>query len=123
MPQVFDVDSTSWHQEQIRLSEILSDEEHRSARATTLNAHYTAPAIVRAMYQAAERFGFSGGRIVEPACGIAPQPTYLTSIAFSSGEAGRSSASSARTISMALRFCENFCLGPPAPRRSSSEMR
>ena len=62
MPQVFDVDSTSWHQEQIRLSEILSDEEHRSARATTLNAHYTAPAIIRSMYQAAERFGFSGGQ-------------------------------------------------------------
>ena len=43
MPQVFDVDSTTWHREQIQLSEILSDEEHRSARATTLNAHYTAP--------------------------------------------------------------------------------
>ena len=70
MPQVFDVDSTNWHQEQIRLSEILSDEEHRSARATTLNAHYTAPVVIRAMYEAAQRFGFSGGRVIEPACGI-----------------------------------------------------
>ena len=53
MPQVFDVDSTDWRKEQIQLSEILSDEEHRSARATTLNAHYTAPTVIRAMYQAA----------------------------------------------------------------------
>jgi N12 class adenine-specific DNA methylase len=70
MPQVFDVDSTSWHQEQIRLSEILSDEEHRSARATTLNAHYTAPVVIRSMYEAARRFGFQGGQILEPASGI-----------------------------------------------------
>ncbi|MGH7990811.1 MAG: methyltransferase domain-containing protein, partial [Limisphaerales bacterium] len=70
MPQVFDVDNADWRKEQIRLSEILSDEEHRSARATTLNAHYTAPTVIGAMYQAAERFGFKGGRILEPACGI-----------------------------------------------------
>ena len=70
MPQVFDVDSASWRKEQFQLSEILSEEEHRSARATTLNAHYTAPPVVRAMYQAAQRFGFQGGQILEPACGI-----------------------------------------------------
>ena len=45
LPQVFDVESTGWRNEQIRLSEMLSDEEHRSARATTINAHYTAPPI------------------------------------------------------------------------------
>ena len=70
LPQVFDVDSADWHKEQIQLSEILSDEEHRSARATTLNAHYTAPTVIGAMYRAAERFGFKGGRVLEPACGI-----------------------------------------------------
>ena len=70
MPQVFDVDNAGWRKEQIQLSEILSDEEHRSARATTLNAHYTAPVVIRAMYQAAQRFGFQGGQILEPACGI-----------------------------------------------------
>jgi len=70
MPQVFDVESASWRKEQIQLSEILSDEEHRSARATTLNAHYTAPVVIRAMYQATQRFGLSGGNILEPACGI-----------------------------------------------------
>ncbi|MEI2725658.1 MAG: methyltransferase domain-containing protein [Verrucomicrobiota bacterium] len=70
MPQVFDVDNTDWRKEQVQLSEILSDEEHRSARATTLNAHYTAPTVIGAMYRAAERFGFKGGRVLEPACGI-----------------------------------------------------
>jgi N12 class adenine-specific DNA methylase len=70
MPQVFDVDSADWRKEQIHLSEILSDEEHRSARATTLNAHYTAPGVILAMYRAVERFGFKGGRVLEPACGI-----------------------------------------------------
>lgn len=70
MPQVFDVDSRDWRKEQVQLSEILSDDEHRSARATTLNAHYTAPTVITAMYHAAERFGFKGGRVLEPACGI-----------------------------------------------------
>jgi N12 class adenine-specific DNA methylase len=70
MPQVFDAESVDWRREQIQLSEILSDKEHRAARATTLNAHYTAPVVIRAMYQAAQRFGFQGGQILEPACGI-----------------------------------------------------
>ena len=70
MPQVFDLGSAEWRKEQIQLSEILSDEEHRSARATTLNAHYTAPTVIGTMYRAAERFGFKGGRVLEPACGI-----------------------------------------------------
>ena len=60
MPQVFDVDSTDWRKEQIQLSEILSDEEHRSARATTLNAHYTAPTVIRAMYQRRRAVRFQG---------------------------------------------------------------
>ena len=70
LPQVFDVDAPGWRKEQVKLSELLTDEEHRAARATTLNAHYTSPVVVRAMYQALERFGFQGGRILEPACGI-----------------------------------------------------
>jgi N12 class adenine-specific DNA methylase len=70
LPQVFDVDNTDWRKEQIRLSEILSDEEHRSARATTLNAHYTSRHVIQSMYRAAKQFGFNGGRILEPASGI-----------------------------------------------------
>ncbi|MGN6553859.1 MAG: hypothetical protein ACTHLW_09070, partial [Verrucomicrobiota bacterium] len=70
LPQVFDVDNAAWRREQQQLAESLSDDEYRSARATTLNAHYTSPTIIEAMYRAAERFGFKGGRVLEPACGI-----------------------------------------------------
>src|SRR2546425_7921298 len=50
--QVFDVNSREWFKEQVELSELLTDEEHTSARASTLNAHYTSPVIVRGMYAA-----------------------------------------------------------------------
>ena len=48
----------------------MTEDEIKSARATTLNAHYTSPVVIRAMYQAAQRFGFQGGQVLEPACGI-----------------------------------------------------
>ena len=53
-----------------QLAELLTEDEIKSARATTLNAHYTSPTVIRAMYQAAQRFGFQGGQVLEPACGI-----------------------------------------------------
>ena len=53
-----------------QLAELLTEEEIKSARATTLNAHYTSPVVVRAMYEAAQQFGFQGGQVLEPACGI-----------------------------------------------------
>ncbi len=70
LPQVFDVNSREWFKEQVELSELLTDEEHTSARASTLNAHYTSPVIVRGMYAALAQFGFKHGRILEPACGL-----------------------------------------------------
>jgi N12 class adenine-specific DNA methylase/predicted O-methyltransferase YrrM len=70
MPQVFDDFNREWAKERKQLQEILTEDEIKSARATTLNAHYTAPTVVRAMYAALERFGFQSGRILEPACGI-----------------------------------------------------
>src|ERR1017187_5371692 len=70
LPQVFDVNSREWFKEQVELSKLLTDEEHTSARASTLNAHYTSPVIVRGMYAALARFGFRHGRILEPACGL-----------------------------------------------------
>jgi N12 class adenine-specific DNA methylase len=70
LPQVFDVNSREWFKEQVELSELLTDEEHASARASTLNAHYTSPVIVRGMYAALTRFGFRHGRVLEPACGL-----------------------------------------------------
>jgi N12 class adenine-specific DNA methylase len=70
MPQVFDDKNQEWAKERATLRGEIHKEEFEDARKTTLNAHYTSPAIIRAMYQAAERFGFSGGSVVEPACGI-----------------------------------------------------
>ena len=67
---MFDVNSREWFKEQVELSELLTDEEHTSARASTLNAHYTSPVIVRGMYAALSRFGFKHGRVLEPACGL-----------------------------------------------------
>ena len=52
------------------MSSLLSEEEFRAARASTLNAHYTSGDVIQAMYGALDRFGFAGGRIIEPSCGI-----------------------------------------------------
>lgn len=70
MPQVFDDYNREWKKERELLVKELSTEEYDLARSTTLNAHYTAPIVIRAMYGALERFGFKGGRVLEPACGI-----------------------------------------------------
>ena len=70
MPQVFDDYNREWAKERERLQNELSPEEHEFARSTTLNAHYTSPTVITAMYRALERFGFQGGRVLEPALGI-----------------------------------------------------
>src|SRR5947209_3791585 len=70
MPQVFDAFNPEWLKEREALRKELTSEEYEFARSTTLNAHYTSPAVIAAMYRAAELFGFRGGRILEPACGI-----------------------------------------------------
>ncbi|SDT90468.1 Adenine-specific DNA methylase, N12 class [Verrucomicrobium sp. GAS474] len=69
LPQVFSP-VPEWRKENEQLSSLLTDEEFDAARGSTLNAHYTAPGVVRAMYAAVERLGFGGGRILEPACGL-----------------------------------------------------
>lgn len=72
LPQVFATpqDAPQWTKEQDELSKLLEPDELASARATVLNAHYTSPTVIRAMYAALDRFGFTGGRILEPACGL-----------------------------------------------------
>ena len=70
LPQVFDTCNEKWAKERERLEKLLTPDELDSARATTLNAHYTSPAVIRAMYAALTRFGFESGRILEPACGL-----------------------------------------------------
>ena len=70
LPQVFDRWNNEWEIERKRLEELLTPEELDSGRATTLNAHYTAPGVIRAMYVALQRLGFTHGRILEPALGL-----------------------------------------------------
>ncbi|MGH7990479.1 MAG: helicase, partial [Limisphaerales bacterium] len=62
--------ATDWQKENLELASLLSEEEFRAARASTLNAHYTSGEVIQAMYAAAARLGFNGGRILEPSCGI-----------------------------------------------------
>jgi N12 class adenine-specific DNA methylase/predicted O-methyltransferase YrrM len=69
LPQIFNP-ATDWQAESRELASLISKEEFRLARASTLNAHYTSGEIVQGMYAALERFGFNAGRILEPACGI-----------------------------------------------------
>jgi N12 class adenine-specific DNA methylase len=70
MPQVFatPAEAPGWKAEQKQLKELLETPSLDSARATVLNAHYTSPTVIRAMYAAVTRLGFTHGRILEPAC-------------------------------------------------------
>ncbi len=70
LPQVFDPYNNDWSKERTQLETLLSPEEMESARSSTLNAHYTSPTVIRAMYSILEQLGFKHGRILEPACGI-----------------------------------------------------
>ena len=52
------------------LKELLTPEEYAAARASTLNAHYTSPTVIKAIYEAVGRMGFQTGNILEPSCGV-----------------------------------------------------
>ena len=69
IPQIFDEGNDAWTQRREALKGLLSPEEYKSARASTLNAHYTSPLVVRSIYRAIEGMGFRSGNILEPACG------------------------------------------------------
>jgi hypothetical protein len=71
IPQVFaDQSSSEWAAERERLNELLTTEEYESARASTLNAHYSSVTVISAIYDAARRLGFEHGRVLEPALGV-----------------------------------------------------
>ena len=70
IPQAFDPDNASWAKEYAELKSLLTDEEYDMARASTLNAHYTSPTVIKAIYEAVGNMGFSTGNILEPACGV-----------------------------------------------------
>ena len=70
LPMVFDETKKSWHKEYTTLKELLTKEEYESARASVLNAHYTQPIVIEAMYKVLENMGFKEGNVLEPACGV-----------------------------------------------------
>ena len=70
LPQAFDENNEQWSDEFTELYTLLSPEEYEAAKATTLNAHYTSPTVIKAIYQAVENMGFRTGNILEPSCGI-----------------------------------------------------
>ena len=70
IPQAFDEHNASWADEYRELKSLLTPEEYEMARASTLNAHYTSPTVIRAVYAAVEQMGFRSGNILEPSCGI-----------------------------------------------------
>ncbi|AIQ62526.1 helicase [Paenibacillus stellifer] len=70
IPQAFDDGNPQWGAEYAELRDLLDSEEYASARASTLNAHYTSPTVIKAMYECLERMGFRSGNILEPSCGI-----------------------------------------------------
>ena len=69
IPQVFDANNGQWSNEYTQLKEMLTPEEYKAARTSTLNAFYTSPAVINAMYEALSNFGFGKGNILEPSCG------------------------------------------------------
>ena len=70
VPEAFDPSKTAWAKEYAELKELLTPEEYEAARASTLNAHYTSPMVIRAIYEAVEQMGFHSGNILEPSCGV-----------------------------------------------------
>ena len=71
IPQAFNDDQKdeAWVSRAARLKELLNESEHKSAEASTPNAHYTAPEVIEAMWRMVERLGFKGGRVLEPSAG------------------------------------------------------
>ena len=70
LAQAFDPDNEKWSREHAELKGLLTPEEYASAQSTVLNAHYTSPAVIKAMYEAVSRMDFTPGNILEPSCGI-----------------------------------------------------
>ena len=66
---VFDEKKPQWQEERERIQTALTPEEYRSAVGSVLNAHYTQPVLIKAMYQVLAGLGFTKGRILEPSCG------------------------------------------------------
>ncbi|WP_423406555.1 DEAD/DEAH box helicase family protein [Faecalibacterium prausnitzii] len=70
LADAFDPGKDSWAKEYAELKGLLSEDEYAAARSSTLNAHYTSPVVIRAIYDAVEKMGFQSGNILEPSMGV-----------------------------------------------------
>ena len=70
LADAFDPEKTAWASEYAQLKELLTPEEYAAARSSTLNAHYTSPTVIQAIYEAVGRMGFETGNILEPSMGV-----------------------------------------------------
>ena len=70
IPQAFDENNADWAREYAELKSLLPAEEYSEARASTLNAFYTSPTVIKAMYEALSNMGLSKGNVLEPSCGV-----------------------------------------------------
>ena len=70
LADAFDENKGNWADEYTQLKGLLTDEEYRAARESTLNAHYTSPVIIRSIYEALGNMGFEKGNVLEPAMGV-----------------------------------------------------
>ena len=70
LPDAFDPDKDNWAKEYTELKGLLSEDEYAAARSSVLNAHYTSPTVIRAIYDAVEKMGFRSGNILEPSMGV-----------------------------------------------------
>ena len=70
IPQAFDEKNADWTKEYAELKSLLPADEYSEARASTLNAFYTSPTVIKAMYEALSNMGLSKGNVLEPSCGV-----------------------------------------------------
>ena len=70
IPQAFDEKNADWSKEYAELKSLLPADEYSEARASTLNAFYTSPTVIKAIYEALSNMGLSKGNVLEPSCGV-----------------------------------------------------
>ena len=70
IPQAFDEKNADWVKEYAELKSLLPADKYSEARASTLNAFYTSPTVIKAMYEALSNMGLSKGNVLEPSCGV-----------------------------------------------------
>ena len=70
IPQAFDENNADWSNEYAELQSLLTADEYKEARASTLNAFYTSPTVIKAIYEALGNMGLSKGNVLEPSCGV-----------------------------------------------------